>query len=1426
MKSQNAYALESLKSVLAAAPCGVGVFTARERKALYYNGAYFKLVGYTPEEYAEQIGGDYQKLIFAAEEPVHAHISNAVRSAGGVEAAEYRIVQKNENVRWVRMSSAAITVDGTDCALCFFEDVTPEKDSFEQLRLVAESTGSSISVILMKKGTQELLFANSTFFKWVGADREKYDSDTLKYNMSFVAEEDREGMAAAIRNSILTGEPQELEYRYMRPSEPMRWMSRQLTALRRGETDAYLVVSIVTDITEKKEMEQRLVFERERYRDVVDNMPSGFVKIHLRSDGSAQPVFINQAFCDMTGMTAEKCMALYREDSFAGVHPDDLERMREIAGSFRVGHTKSYTVRLKKGALDWMWAGITTAVREENGETMLYNSYLDVSAEQESRFMMDRLLNELPGGVAIFKVSNTLECRYFNDGFAALSGRSRQELEAILRTNGFFESILYQPDVQGVVDDIKRHTALGESINTTFRYLTKSGEIKWLHANASKLREEGGRPVYYCVFTRPSRQNVLYQSIADESSVGIMVSDEKTHEIYYANRAFRVLMQVTDESFNGRKCYEYVMGRDCACEDCAARALPMGEAKEAIRYFPAIGTYVRIKSALVNWLGRNALVEYVSDVTANYQKQLQQQELLNNVPSGFGIYEIGRDFKRLVYINDYFYRMVGAVRGQFEDRLKSSGFMGMVHSDDCAMVDAMICRLLCGDNSGSVDHRIICGDGAYRWLRLTASVVDREDEKLTIYCSYTDLDGIISAQKKLEEANEIIRKQLEAEQEKRRLIEKDSLATYRINLTRDRLIEYHVISPDLLQFAAGIGSAKIVDTLRAYIPIKREFDRIADFFNSANNIELFRSGVTERFLEFRIRETDGRLHWRRIIVRFSRDVFSSDIVSYTYVRDVDFEKKKGLAAESLVEEETDYVILLNASADVCRLLRIKEDFKHNDWQIGEDMVFSTLAMPDQMSPIMAEERESVRRFFDRTVLIEGLKKQSVITVTFRQTTEDHRIRRKKIRAFYLDDTREDIIIARRDITDLYEEEQEQKHALQNALDEATAASRAKTVFLSNMSHEIRTPINAIIGMTELARDDAKDPAMQESLMSIQNAGVYLLSIINDILDMSRIESGKFTLDCQWTSPIKLLGPCLEMIRPAAEAKHITFLTPAFGKVEWYEYYVDVLKTQRMLMNILNNACKFTGEGGRISLSFKNIRHDEETAVDLIIIEDTGCGMSKEFLARVFEPFAQEHNIYSGTVQGTGLGMSLARETALAMGGDITVESTPGVGSKFTVTFPYQYRRCEQKTQESAPKQRLNIEALKGARILICEDNHLNTVIAKRLLEKVGCIVDCAENGEIGVERFAASAQGTYQAVLMDIRMPKMDGLEATKAIRALDRPDAIAVPVVAMSANAFDEDVKASLAAGMNAHLAKPVEPALLYQTLCESIAADVRTKA
>lgn len=253
------------------------------------------------------------------------------------------------------------------------------------------------------------------------------------------------------------------------------------------------------------------------------------------------------------------------------------------------------------------------------------------------------------------------------------------------------------------------------------------------------------------------------------------------------------------------------------------------------------------------------------------------------------------------------------------------------------------------------------------------------------------------------------------------------------------------------------------------------------------------------------------------------------------------------------------------------------------------------------------------------------------------------------------------------------------------------------------------------------------------------------------------------------------------------------------------------------MNLLNNACKFTKEGGTVSFKGGNMAVDRahNTSVAKFIIEDNGCGMSEAFLTKIFTPFTQERTDANMDVQGTGLGLAVSYAIVQAMGGEIAVESKLGKGSVFTVSFPMKFRIVDEEKETEKVKEKTDVLMdLTGKRILLAEDHPLNAVIAMKLLEKTGIIVTHANNGEEAVKLFHRSKPGTFDAILMDVRMPKMDGLTATRAIRALDQADAKTIPIIAMTANAYDEDRQSSLDAGMKAHLAKPVNPDLLYKTL------------
>ncbi|MCH4207497.1 MAG: response regulator [Solobacterium sp.] len=269
-------------------------------------------------------------------------------------------------------------------------------------------------------------------------------------------------------------------------------------------------------------------------------------------------------------------------------------------------------------------------------------------------------------------------------------------------------------------------------------------------------------------------------------------------------------------------------------------------------------------------------------------------------------------------------------------------------------------------------------------------------------------------------------------------------------------------------------------------------------------------------------------------------------------------------------------------------------------------------------------------------------------------------------------------------------------------------------------------------------------------------------------------------------------------------------------------YVDVLKSQQMFMNLLNNACKYTPVGGHVTMRFKHLKAEGNLSTDQIIIKDDGCGMSEEFLKeRIFKPFEQERTNVTGAVQGTGLGLALSKRIANAMGGNITARSKLGEGSEFIVTFTYQFRRQPESkpvTKRQPKEQKSDSFSLEGCSILVAEDHLLNRQIVTELLKLEGMNVTPSVNGEEALKLFSNAKPGTYDAILMDIRMPVMDGVEATRAIRALDRPDVRKIPIIAMTAYAFDEDREITRKAGMNAHLSKPINTEQLFSTLKEQI--------
>ncbi len=398
-----------------------------------------------------------------------------------------------------------------------------------------------------------------------------------------------------------------------------------------------------------------------------------------------------------------------------------------------------------------------------------------------------------------------------------------------------------------------------------------------------------------------------------------------------------------------------------------------------------------------------------------------------------------------------------------------------------------------------------------------------------------------------------------------------------------------------------------------------------------------------------------------------------------------------------------------------------------------------------------------------------------------------------------------------------EEEQKQKQLLLEAAEKADAANKAKSTFLFNMSHDIRTPMNAIVGFTDIALHQNSVAEIHDSLEKVRESSKHLLSLLNDVLDLSRIESGKAVFFPEPVDITKLTDNVLAIMNGLLYNRDLKF--DVYRERPKNPYVLaDATRIREVLTNFLSNAVKFTKDGGTVTLDISSHPgEDDKHIVARYIVKDNGIGMSEEFQKKLFKPFSQEDDRGARTqYKGTGLGMAIAKEYVEMMGGSIAVESQKGVGTTFTVEIPLELTEQGIRQKQEEPVH----HDLTGVNVLMAEDNDLNAELATVMLEDAGMAVTRAFDGKEAVELFKNHPQGTYDIILMDIMMPNMDGHQAAKTIRTMgtERPDAATIPIIAVSANAFAEDIKASLDSGMNGHVSKPLNMKEVTDTIAKYI--------
>ena len=645
----------------------------------------------------------------------------------------------------------------------------------------------------------------------------------------------------------------------------------------------------------------------------------------------------------------------------------------------------------------------------------------------------------------------------------------------------------------------------------------------------------------------------------------------------------------------------------------------------------------------------------------------------------------------------------------------------------------------------------------------------------------------------------------------------ESVATIQVNLSENIC---NGVSSANSQFSA-VSHSKTVDDLvtgiMALINDKVEKMHFANVISRSSLLSAFNSGTLQLKLDHHLLLKKNSDEWVCTTAELLRNPVTSDIEAVIHINNIHRIKIFDSLINGTVQREFDYIALVYVKTDSYILI----DKFNND--ISEETPSFTAHFKQKLAAQieMQDELEDVSRQIELSYLIEKINQHGEFTLQYNTSNNPEKNKHYVMRFSFLNSRRDIITISCRDSTRLYNEDQEQKRRISEALEAAEKANRAKSDFLSLVSHDIRTPLNGIMGMTQLAFNEKDPEKIKNYLKKAEMSSGFLLGLINDLLDMAKIESGKVEFNTEIYRFDEFREYLNSVITPLCERKKIDF------KIHYDEpisnILVDKLRINQILFNLLSNACKYTNEGGNVDLYIETETISESSCVVTFVIKDTGIGMSEEFQNHLYETFSQENRVNATFNEGTGLGLAITNNLIELMGGEIKVESQINKGTTFTVTLPCLYVSDEESIQtvdiSSLEENNDDIQNdYSNSVFLLCEDNIINQEIASEILRNLGAKVEVADDGLMGFNMFKNSEPNYYRAIIMDIRMPNMDGLQASREIRKLERNDAMTVPIIAMTANAMSEDKMECIEAGMNAYIPKPINVNDFYKILADVV--------
>ncbi|MDO5574381.1 MAG: EAL domain-containing protein [bacterium] len=1313
---------------------------------------------------------------------------------------------------------------------CVLEDMTQQRKAEMQERRMASkleavlaniSAGVSVCYYQHNKAT-DIIYANDRFYEQRGYSKQQYMQEVSDV-MDLIHPKDLTYVQEKAEHWDEDVESYELTYRVRKRSGTYIWVKCKMSQMMLDGYEGLLQLAVTDDITKEYE-----AIERESETDtlmqlILENVANGVTAVALDGD-KVEYLFTNDKYCNMLGYTKQQYLDEVT-DTYALFHPDDRDFIYEKVHQLMPGDKPlklEYRAKCRDGSMKTIRMIIVSKEYGKEKQVLQLSVFEDITEEAREEERRKELLENIPCGAGIFDISDgKIRTVYLNEKYWQLIGRQPDASR-----NGMVMDVIKLEDRASLPMLIQRASVSGQEQECELHILHGKGHYVPFLVRAGLAKSKTKNKMLYVTYTPITEDTLTYRQMLPVALETMMASSTdisfiKDRALTYvcASHTFAEMVGFKDENeIIGMTDYD-LFEKSVADRFRADDNRIVKDGKSAVDYTDELpfadGTlrYINTSKYLLRDQGKNIIGIYGvgRDVTDNREAFKQLKLLTDTIPGGLVTFELSSQDIRTMYISDGAYSIIGYQKGE-RDILHFDP-LSFVEESDRKDIRQQLERLLTGRESTNCTCRLVQKNGEYKWVNMRGVVAQRKNDRITLNTVMLDVTEQVNAKEKVDQMEQENRRRYEHERSLRKGLVKDSILYYQMNLTSGLIEEYESKYGNLSNMEQG---SRIDEYIREFIASRiypEDVEKVSNvmFYDALKSA--YAQGKRYVSVIYRRLLVDEDYHWVKMDAFMTEKPDGGDAIAFLHCKDIDHEWKSHLSIETILDEDIESVIYVNVRSGIASVAHMLEKANYN--RVYYDFIFDEESMKWCNQIIIEDDRDKYKKLYCIESLKEALQDEQIVTAAYRINSQGT-ILRKLMKAYYLDETKEVIVIIRRDITRLYEEEQKQKLKLQEAVDKANQANHAKSDFLSNMSHDIRTPLNAVLAFSNPELLEGADRAkLMEYLGKVNVSGEYLLGIINDVLDMSRIEQDRIKLNPEPYSLDYFVKTIRNVIDELSKNREIQF-TMDTSRAGIPEMLVDHVRFNQIFINLLSNAVKFTPVGGKVEFIIEELQEEQTgQTIKRFIVRDNGIGMSEEFLPHAFESFNQEYRKdTSERNQGTGLGLSIVEKLVHMMQGTIRLESRLNQGTTFTVDFPYELTKVTKQTGQNEPKVQ-DYSKLKGIHILLGEDNDINTEIATALLEKHGCIVERAENGEEAWKRFEASAEDYYQLILMDIRMPVMDGLEATRKIRALKRKDAKTIPIIAMTADAFNEDERIAYKAGMNAHTAKPIDPPQLYDICC-----------